>query len=467
MKTIIGLVAFLCIALSAPAQWETAQLNVMNEYRESHGSTEIELPEYGYGVLACGGWTGDAVTATTEFFDLENGEWIPMPDMLTPRMDFAMASLEDGRVIVAGGYDGFGPLSLASTEIFDPLTNEWTAGPDLSVGRSFLRVTELVDGRLLFTGGSDGNEQVATVDIFDPSDNTMIAAAPMNFARSSHTATVNPYTGTVLVAGGFNPAFGFQMDECEAYSADADIWVTVSPLSIPRDNHACSFVANDNSSSEGVFIVSGGRVYDPGLDHFVGLANAEIIDAYGSLDAWEEVSIASAMSYHHAIVDANQAHVLIAGGADYTGIGVENTYQNPLQFIPASNTSETLLSSASIDYENRYRSSSTALYGGNMCVISGGDEGGVGTAELWYANPFSVEHRVAPRNGLFPNPAVDRMRITGERFERWEVIDANGKIVGNGNEWYVEVAHLADGRYNLAIYTDGTANTYGFVKVGR
>lgn len=467
MKTIIGLITFFCLALSASAQWETAQLSIMNEYRESHGSARLYSPEYGEGVLACGGWTGDAVTASTEFFDLESGEWIPMPDMLTPRMDFAMASLGDGRVMVAGGYDGFGPLSLASTEIFDPETNEWTAGHELSVGRSFLRVTQLVDGRLLFTGGFDGNEQVATVDIFDPSDNTMAAAAPMNFARSSHTATVNPYTGTVVVVGGFNPEFGFQMDECEAYSAEADTWVTIAPLSTPRDNHACAFVASDNLGAEGVFIVSGGRVYDPGLDHFVGLTSAEITDAFGGLDTWELVSLPSAMSYHNAIVDANQAHVLMAGGADYTGIGVETTYQNPLQFMSTSYTSETLLSSASIDYENRYRSSSTALYSGNMCVISGGDEGGIGTAELWYANPFSVEQRSAPRNGLFPNPAVDRMRITGERFERWEVIDANGKIVGTGNAWYVEVAHLAAGRYNLTIYTDGTAIAYGFVKVGR
>jgi hypothetical protein len=60
------------------------------------------------------------------------------------------------------------------------------------------------------------------------------------------------------------------------------------------------------------------------------------------------------------------------------------------------------------------------------------------------------------------------MRITGERFDRWEVIDASsGRIVSNGKEWYVEVAHLATGRYNLVIYNEGVPSSYGFVKVGQ
>lgn len=465
MKTIIGLATFLCLALPATTQWLYSELSIMNEYRESHGSATTYLSEYGDGVLACGGWTGDAVTNTTEFYSITNNEWIPMPDMLTPRMDFAMTSLWDGRVIVAGGYDGFGPLSLASTEIFDPLTNEWTAGPDLSVGRSFLRVTELADGRLLFTGGFDGNEQVATVDIFDPSDNTMTAAAPMNFARSSHTATATNVG--VIVTGGFNPSFGFQMDECELYDGATDTWTTIAPLTTARDNHACSFMgANNFGVFTDLLVVSGGRVYDPLLDHFVGLADAEIYDF--ELEEWQSVSLASAMSYHNSVVATYGYALLIAGGADHTGIGVATTYQAPCEFNRTGNESFTL-TSPEFSFENRYRSSvsEAPLNGNGRCVISGGDEGGVGTAEYWFSYNLSVPENTPPRNGLFPNPAVDRMRITGERFERWEVIDANGKIVNSGNEWYVEVAHLADGRYNLAIYTDGTANTYGFVKVGR
>lgn len=60
------------------------------------------------------------------------------------------------------------------------------------------------------------------------------------------------------------------------------------------------------------------------------------------------------------------------------------------------------------------------------------------------------------------------MRITGERFDRWEVIDASsGRIVGDGKEWFVEVAHLAPGRYNLVIYNDGAPSSHGFIKVNR
>ncbi len=467
MKTIIPFTAIFFVVLSVSTQRTTAQeISYMNEYRESHGSAILYLPDNLPGVLACGGWTGEEVTASAEFMSPLSNEWVPMPDMLTPRMDFAMASiLGESKVIVAGGYDGIGPLSLASTEIFDPQTNEWTPGPDLSVGRSFLRVTELANGRLLFTGGYDGNEQVAAVDLYDPYTNTMTAMAPMNFARSSHTATsfyIDWNNTNVLVVGGFNPEFGFQMNQCEGYEVETDTWTVIAPLNTGRDNHAALQV-------EGLFYVTGGRVYDPVLDHFVGLAEAEIYDL--DQDTWTTVSLPSAMSYHHMWYKdppSNDDHILVLGGANHTGIGVETTYDPPFRWeLP-----ETMTPTTGTEYENRLRSSSCSgdfvtLGSFHGIVVSGGDQNGVGTSEAWGWTVGNVPDNALPRNGLFPNPAVDRMRITGERFERWEVIDANGKIVGAGNEWYVEVAHLAAGRYNLTIYTDGTANTYGFVKVGR
>jgi hypothetical protein len=466
MKTIIGLATLLCTTLTLSAQLQLLQYSTMNEYRESHGCANLFIAEYDGGVLACGGWTGDAVTASAEFYSIWDNEWLPMPDMLTPRMDFAMATLADGRVIVAGGYDGIGPLSLASTEIFDPETYEWTPGPDLSVGRSFLRVTNLFDGRLLFTGGFDGNDQVAAVDIFDPSTDTMTTAAPMNFARSSHTATAF-YPGInnpkVLLAGGFNPAFGFQMNQCEMYDFETDTWTIIAPLNIPRDNHAAL-----RNGLQGY--ITGGRVFDPGLGHFVALYEAEIYD-YNE-DSWTTVSMVSAMSYHHMMVrDASATVFLMVGGANHTGIGIETTYDPPFKWVLPEFSNQ---ANPSLNFDNRLRSAAANYVSSSnwevitdAIVVTGGDDAGVGTAELWGTLIGSVPDNTPPRNGLFPNPAVDRMRITGERFERWEVIDANGKIVGTGNEWYVEVAHLAAGRYNLTIYTDGTANTYGFVKVGR
>jgi hypothetical protein len=169
----------------------------------------------------------------------------------------AAAALLDGRVLIAGGFDGTNPL--ASTSIYDPETNTVSAGPDLSTPRSGLTATTLLDGRVLVAGGAGAGGELASAEIFDPRTNAFTATDnSLAFARQNHLAFLLPHNNQVLIlsglAGGnpvaaaeyFTPWEGTNGTFCaqaicaSGYQgpqtpATARAWATGSALSYPAD----------------------------------------------------------------------------------------------------------------------------------------------------------------------------------------------------------------------------------------
>ncbi len=58
--------------------------------------------------------------------------------------------LRNGRVLVAGGYNG---TPIASAELYDPASGIWTPTGSLANARNFHTMTLLSDGRVLVAGG--------------------------------------------------------------------------------------------------------------------------------------------------------------------------------------------------------------------------------------------------------------------------------------------------------------------------
>jgi hypothetical protein len=58
--------------------------------------------------------------------------------------------LPDGSVLLAGTWD---KTCLDTTEVFDPKTEIWDAGPDMIQGRALFASVTLEDGRVLMLGG--------------------------------------------------------------------------------------------------------------------------------------------------------------------------------------------------------------------------------------------------------------------------------------------------------------------------
>src|SRR5437773_2543511 len=107
--------------------------------------------------------------------------------------------LPNGKVLVAGGYDGGSYLS--SAELYHPATGTWSATGSLSTGRLVHTATLLPNGKVLVAGGIGNSGDLASAELYDPASGTWSATGSLSTARYVPTATLLP-NGKVLVAGG-------------------------------------------------------------------------------------------------------------------------------------------------------------------------------------------------------------------------------------------------------------------------
>ncbi len=153
-------------------------------------------------VLVAGGHRARGeILRSAEVFDPATGEFRPTGDMAAPRHKHAAAPLADGRVLIIGGSDARDYRGrYMSTEIYDPETGEFAPGPDMRWRRHKIRdaVAVLPSGAVLVAGGA------ARAELLDPADGVFVPvdgelSGPQMFA----TATLLP-TGDVLVLGGYD-----------------------------------------------------------------------------------------------------------------------------------------------------------------------------------------------------------------------------------------------------------------------
>jgi hypothetical protein len=155
------------------------------------------------GILVAGGYEreGSAPLVTAEIFDPVHNRWSSTGSLRTPRGGHAAARLGDGRVLVVGGWRGSGSY-LASTEIFDPRTGRFVPGPDLPTGVSGVTATSLSDGRVLVTGGQvDETSPTGLVVLVGADGKARELAVGLRTPRFKHAAVILP-SEQVLIIGG-------------------------------------------------------------------------------------------------------------------------------------------------------------------------------------------------------------------------------------------------------------------------
>jgi hypothetical protein len=152
-------------------------------------------------VLVAGGYDAhDVQVASAEVFDPRTNAWSSAGHMRTARANHTETRLAGGRVLVAGGGDrptGF----VDSTEIYDPATNAWSAGPRMATARGFATATPLPSGRVLLAGGYGNDGDLASAELFDPRTGRWSSVGPMATPRGQAAAALLP-DGRVLIAGG-------------------------------------------------------------------------------------------------------------------------------------------------------------------------------------------------------------------------------------------------------------------------
>ena len=134
------------------------------------------------------------------------GHWVKTGSMGTPRFGDTATLLQDGRVLVAGGWDRAScqvegcvdPRPLRTAELYDPRTGRFTPTGSMSAGRAYHTATLLQNGRVLIVGGVGP----ANAEIYDPGTGKFTTIANLRYPRAiEHTATLLA-DGQVLIAGG-------------------------------------------------------------------------------------------------------------------------------------------------------------------------------------------------------------------------------------------------------------------------
>src|SRR6476660_3981793 len=73
--------------------------------------------------------------------------------------------LQNGMVLVAGGYNGFFTASTRA-ELYDPVSGTWSATSKLNSARFYHTATLLQNGMVLVAGGSDRSDSSASTELY-------------------------------------------------------------------------------------------------------------------------------------------------------------------------------------------------------------------------------------------------------------------------------------------------------------
>jgi hypothetical protein len=195
---------------------------------------------------------------TTVVFEWAPGRaaWTPLPPMGTTRAFPTAAVLSDGRMLVAGGYDG-DELDLASVEMLAADGSSWAALPPMAAARSRAVAGRLPGGQVIVAGGAAGDDasfiSLASAELWDPATGAWAALPPMAQPRNAAMGCMLP-SGRFAVLGGIGEDANFGRQDAEAFDPVSRAWQPLPPMP-------------DNLMDGAVMAVAGGLLVVGGVDH--------------------------------------------------------------------------------------------------------------------------------------------------------------------------------------------------------
>ena len=210
-------------------------------------------------VLIAGGFNGQ-VLASAELYDPSTGTFVSTGAMATPRWNHTATLLKDGRVLVAGG---------GTAELYDPSTGTFTPAGNMDTleGQT---ATLLNNGKVLLSRGAgaiNGREGGAVTELYDPVTRAFTQVGDLDLQKLESTATLLS-DGRVLLAGGFpfgdaslydptNGTFGFQ-----SYFR---FWSHTATL---LTNGMVLIAGGRDDDGEGQSNIGTAQIYDPSVGGF-------------------------------------------------------------------------------------------------------------------------------------------------------------------------------------------------------
>lgn len=219
-------------------------------------------------VLVLGGCVIDPCmtgTLEVEVFDPKSDTFTKSPTPMTiHRVCFTATLLDDGRVLVAGGYNPSGILR--DNETYDPSTSTWTVNPPMKHRHVVHAAVLMQDGDVLVVGG-DCKIQLpcGDADLFNPRTGMWKSAGHMSAPRSGLSAMLLQ-DGKVLISGGLS-YFGMlwqDLQSCEAFDPVKHAFVEEEPMAAQRANFSLAKLPNGKVLAVGGDQWAGGTNKNPG-----------------------------------------------------------------------------------------------------------------------------------------------------------------------------------------------------------
>jgi hypothetical protein len=187
----------------------------------------------------------------SEVYDPAAGMFSVTGQMNAPRRVTTATLLNNGMVLVAGGYNDSG--TVASAELYDPTTGAFTLTGSMNQPRSYHTSTLLPNGMVLIAGGHNPANglvvPLAGAELYDPTTGTFTQTQSMNFARYDYTAALLS-NGNVLMAGGFGTTG--VLSSAELFQPSTGTFTLTGSLNAPRSNQHTAILKN------GMVLVVGG-----------------------------------------------------------------------------------------------------------------------------------------------------------------------------------------------------------------
>ena len=284
--------------------------------------------------------------------------------MNTARAAHTATVLPSGQVLIVGGMDVDGG-SLASVELFDPADNSVQEFGSLTEPRVSHTATLLADGRVLIAGGYNG-EYLSSIEVFDPTTRRFQPAGTLLEGRSGPTATLLP-DGRVLFVGGVGRGWTF-LRSAELYDPETGRSEPVDSMGVPRESHTATLLADGR-----VLIIGGHSGRRENMEVY---ASAEIFSP--ETGRFEPAGTLEIPRHKHDAVELADGRVLVIGGADRT----DNVHFETTEVYDArSGTFERGPSMA----HRRYKIAGTSvrLPSGDVLVTSGAEVAELLDVESW------------------------------------------------------------------------------------
>lgn len=315
----------------APANGAWTQSGSLSTECSDHAAALLQNGK----VLVMGGYNGNYL-ANSWLYNYETRQWTSTSGLDTSRQYHTATVLNTGKVLVVGGYHGYqngNVWQVLPNELYDPVPGRWADTGAITHARKQHTATLLSNGKVLVTGGHDGNNPLTNSMLYDPTTGQWSPTGELITGRFNHTATLL-FNGKVLVAGGKGKkapnAYLTYLNDAELYDPITGKWSQTGTLHIGRALHTATLLTNRK-----VLVIGG---YNDAYLNSVELYNI-------ATGLWIPTANLLATRGEHTATLLSDGRVLIAGGRGIE-TGTETELNNAEIYAPDLITTTATLTSS-------------------------------------------------------------------------------------------------------------------------